>query len=430
MFRLDYLLIADYSLLQVKRKLGVKKIYTLAIALMSGVILTACVGAVNVPTNTANDVDPEAAIIGRCIMEDLATDASCAPIVKKHPCILNPFGGACDVAFPDYYKLVQTNRISFCRKNDNDNLCADAIENVCGNNPFDGLCGSYETARTKIIGYCSDGKTMDNNRCPQFVSNCLLKPFSAGCSHNSFQDRRESRIRFCGVLANKDNPTCAVILSRVTTASFLQSFDEPLPTTAGELENQFVQGTATGLDLDNANNQDLRTPTFHTLNLATGHGSQNLGGDITDGVALFRHITPSTHRLRSRNRNHYVGILSGTDLGLPLTTETSSGIWNGGFYVFGNSIDSVSYDFILTVNFGAGVQAGTITASVDRYSLTGNFDSNGVIKGDVEFSLGDNVYSADLRGLIGEQGAVGVFIGDRIDGLGYAGGFVARPLSN
>ena len=52
-------------------------------------------------------VNPNDNLIKRCITTDLASDASCAPIVADHPCIEDPFGGACDITFTDYYKTAQ-----------------------------------------------------------------------------------------------------------------------------------------------------------------------------------------------------------------------------------------------------------------------------------------------------------------------------------
>ena len=112
-----------------------KTIYSLMIAVMSVVMLTACVGAVNIAEGAVDS--PEIALINRCIMEDNANAPSCASIVEDNPCITDPFDVACDITFADYYKTAQANRISFCRENINDNLCASAIENVCDNNPLD-----------------------------------------------------------------------------------------------------------------------------------------------------------------------------------------------------------------------------------------------------------------------------------------------------
>ncbi len=150
--------------------------------LLAGFILSACVGAVNLAegavkntkSNTETEeepivVDPQVALINRCTTKDLATDASCAPIVADHPCIEDPFGGACDITFTDYYKTAQANRISFCRENPKHDLCISAVKNVCDKNPFDGLCGNnFINTRNAIIGRCRTDNT--DNFCPQAIA--------------------------------------------------------------------------------------------------------------------------------------------------------------------------------------------------------------------------------------------------------------------
>ena len=157
--------------------------------LLAGFILSACVGAVNlaegavenIKNNTKEEsivddkdsepivVDPEVALINRCTTKDLANDASCAPIVADHPCIEDPFGGACDITFTDYYKIARVNRISFCRENPKHDLCISAVKNVCGDNPFDELCGNnFINTRNAIIGRCRTDNT--DNFCPQAIA--------------------------------------------------------------------------------------------------------------------------------------------------------------------------------------------------------------------------------------------------------------------
>ena len=166
-----------------------------------------------------------------------------------------------------------------------------------------------------------------------------------------------------------------------------------------------------GLDVGNVGDVSV----YHgTLNLATGDGSQELGGDATDGLAFF-----------TRSIRYYAGIFSGTDLGPPRIETSGTAEWNGRFRSGGNL--STNKDFTLTVNFGAGDESGTISASVNTFLLTGSFDSNGVIRGNVSIKNTNN--PGTLRGLIGQEGAVGVFIRNN-DGIGsytYFGGFIAQP---
>ena len=143
---------------------------------------------------------------------------------------------------------------------------------------------------------------------------------------------------------------------------------------------------------------------------------------------------------------YYAGILNGTNLGEPLTAETATGVWNGKFRAIGQAVNT---DFTLEVTFGDTMDAaGSVEAFVEQnsatntyYHLTGTYDSNGFISGDVDFGgfsnlaertpTGDRTSGA-LTGLIGQDGAVGAFYSDTTGNTsngfaGYAGGFVACP---
>ena len=193
-----------------------------------------------------------------------------------------------------------------------------------------------------------------------------------------------ARISFCGIHANKNHADCAVTLSRVTAASFLQSFDTPLPNLANATGHEFVQGTEIGLDTGEG-----RSTWRHTLNLASGDGNQIWDGDVTDGVAIH-----SIYDTDVDDTYYYAGIFSGTDLGLPRTETEGTVTWNGRFRAIGETFGtSANTDFTLTINFGVGKYAGTIEATAQScprcsggpyyYLLTGNFDSSGVIEGTV-----------------------------------------------
>ena len=417
--------------------------------------------------------------IADCIIAGNAGETRCTGAFTTGSCVLNPFGANCDSE--SYLSEARVNRVNFCSADKTgSNLCTQVIRD-CLSDPFGESCRNnlFENARASRISLCSDSETSgdslcmninachinpfsvscvsmttydddrderliycrendDNNLCTNAITvTCIAtgNPFDALCDDSQYQPLRTQRLDFCGMQDNKDNATCAVVLSRPNIASFLQSFDAPLPVLSdAENKHGFLQGTATGLNLGSVTDIDLRA-----LNLATGDGDQSLGGDSVDGVAFFSRNVNSTYY-------YFAGIFSGTDLGARLTETEGTAMWNGRFRAIGNN-DSVNKNFILNINFGAGDQAGTISASVQvstsynsRYSLTGNFDSSGVIRGDIEylrdrFSTGGGGINSKtpgrLRGLIGQEGAVGVFIINN-DGIGsyrYSGGFVARPPS-
>ncbi len=237
--------------------------------------------------------------------------------------------------------------------------------------------------------------------------------------------------------------------ARVTTADWLESFEVALsgapayrnaptpydifgednPYRYGVNDpNEFLKGAKTGMSLRNGPGV-----TYNVLTLADSTlDGQSLGGDASDGLAI------------TRNRylgSHYASILSGTDLGAPLTQNQGTVNWYGTFRVFG--WHHVNRDFELRINFGAGDSAGTLNAFVRsqhvntyHYRINGVFDDNGVITGAVElgnFGGQDAALpthgrkSGELRGLIGEEGAIAVFISDENNFNGFSGGFVATP---
>ncbi|MGU9963568.1 MAG: hypothetical protein ACNYPD_05610 [Candidatus Halichondribacter symbioticus] len=364
-----------------------KTIYTLTIALMSGVILTACVGAINI-----GGVSPESAPISRCIVGNTAqADPTCAKAVADtNGCITNPFSSGCEA------------------------------------NPL--FSPHVQNARDNRVEFCSDGTNAKNNLCT-VVNPCHINPFGTDCFTDAIHDAsRKQRISFCGRQTNKDDGICAVALSRPNVASFLQSFDMPLSNAT--TRNQFVQVTATGLDTG-LGSRDISLA--GTLNLATGDGDQVLGGDIADGIAFYYYKFPDSSR--TPRQAYYSGIFSGTDLGASRTETSGTAEWNGRFSaISGNTFKyRLNTNFTLTINFGVGDQAGNISATICSdcsnryYSLTGRFDNSGVITGDIKFyDLGRENFGI-LHGLIGQEGAVGVFIIPQDQIASSAGGFVAVP---
>ena len=193
-----------------------------------------------------------------------------------------------------------------------------------------------------------------------------------------------------------------------------------------------------------------------------------IGGDAEDGIDFLTETATSITgflqslgggrtedtRIITENRFYYAGILSGTDLGVPVSTTDPTAIWNGSFRT-----DDARYpvDFRLTVTFGTTDGTRTISAFVkdtatraganDYYLLAGTYTDAGVITGTVnygEFTGGErNAPTGDrtpgtIKGLIGVEGAVGVFISDAAESTvtnkitstitftnGYVGGFVA-----
>ena len=181
--------------------------------------------------------------------------------------------------------------------------------------------------------------------------------------------------------------------------------------------NQFLP--ATGNDLDG-----LLIETKN-LNLSTAtNGGTALGGDVSDGIGYAAFVAGSNNIFVS-------GISSATNLGAPLTSSTAGGTWKGSFVVgafSGITPSFATHDLTLDVVFGSstvrnmGQDTGS-TIGTSGYSFTGTFDANGVITATTDHTTNG---AGVMQGLIGEQGAVGVFHSNAV-GV-YGGGFVACPI--
>nr|MCA8833736.1 hypothetical protein [Pseudomonadota bacterium] len=170
------------------------------------------------------------------------------------------------------------------------------------------------------------------------------------------------------------------------------------------------------------------------LNLNDNFEGVSLEGISTSGSGSFLAGTDLT-RTSSNAGYAYAGILAGTDLGAPLRGVSDTFVrWLGLVQFNELTIESnfrVGFD-----NTGAGGTIWAINANLsDRFDLVidGDFDANGVITGKTHYSRfirdaapARNAQSGTLRGIIGQEGAVGAFYGG-ISAFNYSGGFVARP---
>ncbi|MCA8834918.1 MAG: hypothetical protein K8953_07490, partial [Proteobacteria bacterium] len=319
------------------------------------------------------------------------------------------------------------------------------------------------------------------------IANCITNPFHADCQNPAFNTSRVNRLNACGAADDPSGIDCDAARERATSAAWLRSFagadrldTEPDTTPRSDTEpgprNQFLQGTEVvpvmldddgepenptgregGLDIGDALRVSSETPEVYSLNLrdarygeipeegprikpyllADEEGEQT--GDASDGVAFF-------FASAARNANGYAGILAGTDLGQVPPTTTTNATWNGQIRALGYFTEK---DFELDINFSdrsveAFVQVRNDEDDPLHFLIEGDFDgTTGVISGTVE--LGDYTGndrtatpldnpdrgSGQLTGLIGIEGAVGVFIKNNDDDAGdsfnFAGGFVAAP---
>ncbi len=337
--------------------------------------------------------------IGECIMAGNADNSDCTATISTDTtmnndikaCLINPFTDTCAMNndFTTYADMARTNRLTFCKTSTGDTLCTTTnLANVCVFDPFHPICfadGTYDTPRATTISTCS-------------------------------------------ARAKANDPACASALTNPNAATWLQSFTTELSTTPNASRHGFLQGGTATVDFGSIRVSGGADPTVVSLNLGT------LGGDAEDGVAFFSGGTVTA--------TNYAGIFSGTNLGAPLVkpaTETGAMVeWKGKFgSVGGASIPSK--DFTLNVD----LYNETIDAFVEHagglfFKLEGGFNAKGVIiNGKVTYgtftngTVDENQFKSPgiLTGLIGREGAVGVFHSNN-DGVGntpYIGGFVAVP---
>ena len=200
----------------------------------------------------------------------------------------------------------------------------------------------------------------------------------------------------------------------------------------------------------------LQTTTFTDnkrgfANLTNGANAQI--GDFYSGTnfrsILLRGDAKNGFALHTTAGNHYSGVLHTADLGAPITQSEGSAIWRG----YLSSRDSVTTQnagganvittavthklFELTVKFSTSHdgQAGELSGKVHRltnvdgsgllYNIEGRFNARGAISGSI--SRTEGLIEADLSGIIGQKGAIGVFVSN-VAGNKFAGGFVAVPV--
>ncbi|MGU9963523.1 MAG: hypothetical protein ACNYPD_05375 [Candidatus Halichondribacter symbioticus] len=183
--------------------------------------------------------------------------------------------------------------------------------------------------------------------------------------------------------------------------------------------DRFLKGTPRGLagvgaptDVANLSLKD-NTNFYPALN----------DGDDKDGFGLYRPINA-----HSSGSTHNVGIYSTTNLGAPLRGTFANARWAG---LLRDRVGTVIADLgvRLNVGFNDGTKAGTITygSAGTKYQIDADFDGTGVISGDITRRVTGDTSTGTISGLIGAEGAVGVFHSNVGATTSYVGGFVAHP---
>ena len=335
---------------------------------------------------------------------------------------------------PEAY-LTHDTRLAFCRDTEKNpinkvNDCDGTIKTACSDNPFDELCvDTYLVDDAGRLAFCRADRKKN-------VINHVAATFSqpVGCD--------PIRIDTCG--RNPNDPVCNDNnAGSVTHADWLRGFDAPLAKYAAitnPSQHQF-------LDLSDTNVASISgiSGAIH-LNLNNArYDDHPIGKDGSDGFAFWRNSSGT----------NFVGITKGTDLGKPFAEKpTRTEVrWRGQIRAIGKEFHgTVSADLIVDIVFYAGLTGGNVgyinafhmpnklSVGFGGYFINGTFNRAGFLRGTARLS-GVSVPSALpfpettglLRGLIGEEGIVGAFLGsapavsDVHRGSNFVGGFVAHP---
>ena len=192
----------------------------------------------------------------------------------------------------------------------------------------------------------------------------------------------------------------------------------------------FIVGDAATLNLvpGAGSTQDATTLTLDNVNTGDSVPAQQAHG------FAFGRVNFGTD-----NDRLYVGLLSGTSLGAPIATGFTTATWNGKLRGIYDTTLVTEQDLSLQVIFGGTTATNTIktTGTLPTFGdggdvmIDGKFTRQGLIYGNVGLSS-SNTLDGTLTGLIGQNGAVGIFKSNAptSDQKPYVGGFVANPNAN
>ncbi len=395
-------------------------------ALTALVLLTACGGGGAATGDSSQTTDCKANPFGAsCIAEDIALparitdcitggnagDAKCASLTSDaamntaiNTCLTNPFDDSCtasDFTFSTYADMARTNRVSFC-----------------------------ETAGNETNALCS----ADSG-----YADCIANPFATGCG---------------AYFESAKNPYCE---TNPTEAPCVNTADLPTyPTTPNTTtrKNEFLQATTTGFASGATDGLMIPSnPTPSAVEIVTVKFAD--ADTATGGAAFFEGGVYNNGARVGTGRFFYAGILDGTDLGAPITeTITKAVTWTGQIRAVSTSSNGTlegasNNTFELNITFdGTRETKGTMNTIYAEaqfaYEIDGTFDENGIITGKVNYGAGNadnfnptmhsNFYSpGTLTGIIGQNGAVGVFHSDNANSEAgssafiFSGGFVVGP---
>ena len=142
--------------------------------------------------------------------------------------------------------------------------------------------------------------------------------------------------------------------------------------------------------------------------------------DLDGGVAFVQEVSGAG----------YTGLLSTTNVGLPLQNDDLNGVWNGAIQGYVGTVLSGKSGFNLTVDFTNTDVDGAVTLGGKKFTFDGDFTDNGIMHGEVSIGeTGATTVQGSFNGLIGVLGAAGAFKNNDSNTEGvFVGGFVVTPV--
>ncbi len=342
------------------------------------------------------------AFVDNCANTDMSVlnGATCSGDIMR--CIADPFasGQGCG---GDEYTNVEAKRIEFCAFDASpfDGKCVN-VPNInvvrgkaCAEGATDGNCGDENEPNSYIEAYCDDPISAND------VANCG-EAYELANPVNLTDDLVTTALQAKALNAKGTDLLTGVVVSG-------NASDD------NDKAANFITAGTTTLDFGSEGVPSLRKGDL-ALNALANSDLATSGFAFAQGA-----FTNSGNKL-------YVGLLDSTNLGAPLSNGTKDGDWKTKLSVLTNT-GSETADFTLVVDFATQSLAVKATAptvgDLGIISIAGKFTLNGVIYGTVNFTTAG---VATLTGLIGTNGAVGIFASDSTSNTTYVGGFVAAHI--
>ncbi len=292
--------------------------------------------------------------------------------------------------------------------------CPTRIDTHCLFKPFDDVCVGRDSIFTYRYQYCDNYPEHHTDPvCEGYiVKACTNNPFESNCGHDDYNAARNLKIS-----QSADDGV-------VSYADWVQVASPDEEPTTNNRSNHFIQSKGDNI---------YGNYSFVRLNSKNGLPSLatplNLGGDLENGIRTSR----------GTDGSHYAGIAPNTNLGKPLIENSGSAKWRGFVgSAFFNKEFTLDVDFLNNnvEGFFSGHEKSEFYDNGTHYLLSGIYDARGVIQGtairadfagDIKTGTQTNIHSGTMTGLIGQEGAVGVFISDNFsnDSDSFSGGFVA-----